>query len=270
MWKLSLMNKLLGYVIFCTLLSAWLIVYSETTQGFSVEEAAEKVRIAAENYKTEMNYDDSSCNIGWQSTSLWGLMYAIMVQEWGFKPWTAGYRTNNWGSLHSSLWERRPVSLHCIDGTCNRPQYETVWDGLHEKAHLIAADKYRYKCSFGYNALYAYVVGPNADPNAIHPTWRTNQQHVTVLYWRMKDNAAWFDGNNTESSGAKFNWGLSDVKGGATTHPSLPTVETETHTWFRTDWTKMDYVQIDTWDGEMITRIPCPETWCKIFKWNWH
>lgn len=234
-------------------------------EGFSVQEASEKVRIAASDYIEETWYDESQCNIGWQSTSLWGLMYAIMIQEWGFKPWTVGHRTNNWGSLHSSLGTRMPVDVHCADGTCKRPEYASIEDWLFEKAHLIANDKYRYKCSFNYNSLYAYVVGPNANPNAMHITGRTNSQHITALFWQMKRNAMQFDWNaitNTNiGSVSQKKWWVSLLEW-------LPRIDWNTHTRYRTDFTKMDSVQIDTWDWEMIIKVDCPDTGCQIFKWN--
>lgn len=74
------------------------------------------------------------------------------------------------------------------DGTNSRPVYETAYDGVYENAHLIVTKPLYNKCNIGYKQLYSYIVGPNADPNKLHPTKVGGKNLTTSAYVKMRLN----------------------------------------------------------------------------------
>lgn len=155
-------------------------------------------RDVAKDYRSEQGFD-WACYVWGQQVSLWAMIYAITLQEWGYKKGTVWYNTNNRGSLHSSMWLKKTKWVVTADWSTRRPIYHTVNDWLYEKAHLIVTGRLYNKCNFGFNQLYSYVVWPNADPNKIHPlapsSWecRTNKCYIQYLFWNMKRNAEKYD-----------------------------------------------------------------------------
>ena len=129
---------------------------------------AEAIKPAAEEYQKD--FWVFNCTIDWTPVSLWGLMYGLSINEWGFKDWTVGRKTNNRWSLHRKQWLKPISGTIYADWVNTRPVYYSVQDGLYEKAYLITRDFYSH-CNFKFNHLYSYI-----------KWWRTPRTASNVEY----------------------------------------------------------------------------------------
>lgn len=220
------------------------------------DEMVTVVRKVAQDYRKEQNFNDA-CSINGKPVSLGGVLYALAIQEGWWRDGTVGARSNNRGSLHWSMGLKPVVKYIRADGTNTRPVYETAYDGVYEKAHLIATKPLYNKCNIGYKQLFSYIVGPNANPNKLHPTkvWGKNltnseyvKRHLSKMYGRAYefDQAKWSTIVNSENP-KKGGW--SQVIQG-TKNTQSPT---RTCYWARKIQAG-DYVQLDV-NWEMYKQI---------------
>lgn len=156
------------------------------------------VRSVATDYRAEQNFD-TACFAWGEQVSLGAMIYAIILQEWWHKPGTVWYNTNNRGSLHKNMWLKNIKWYVTADSSTTRPIYNSVYDGLYEKAYLITTSRLYNSCNFWYAQLFSYIVWPNADPNKIHPNspshrqCRTNECFVRYKLWNLVTNAKKYD-----------------------------------------------------------------------------
>ena len=131
----------------------------------------ETVRLWVEKY--ENDYWKQECTVGWVTTELVRIIYAKVRQEGGYRQNTVWYRTNNWWSLHRTMWLVELDWYARADNTNKRPVYKTAIDWIYELTHLIAN---KYKCTMTWWSVFAYVYGPRAE----HMQWRI--QHTNWLW----------------------------------------------------------------------------------------
>ena len=162
--------------------------YAPTVQGHSDADTRTIIRTVASDFRAERWYE-KACYIDGTQVSLWALMYALVIQEWGRRDGTAGHRTNNRGSLHRSQGIKPVVWLNSIDNTRSRPSYNTPYDWLYELAYLITKENFYYKCNISYTALWAYIKWPRA------PHTAEGDAYVWTLYRNLKKRALEFDGS---------------------------------------------------------------------------
>lgn len=236
------------------LLGASFIAYDELI-AHANEDVKDVIARVADDYRKTTWFNDA-CYVDWAEVSLGWLMYGIALNEWGHKPGTVGYRTNNWGSLHNTMGLKPIERFTCADGTCTRPVYHTVEDGLYEKAHLIASKEKRYKCNFSFQSQWAYIKWPNAPRT---PEWVA---HVQAHLDRLKKNALAFDWKTVKNGLSSSSNDQPQKLGGS----NGEVVETDYKKCERIDLTNSDYVHFDTYEWEFIGKAPLPEWTVKVFK----
>lgn len=223
---------IIGLIIFFTV--------PHLIKGASKSELIELSRKVAKDYRSEQNFQEP-CYIWWTEVSLGAILYALAIQEWGWKDWTVWSRTNNWGSLHWEQWMKKPKWFTTADNTRTRPIYESAYDWMYEKAHMIATKPIYNSCNIGYKQLFAYIIWPSADPNKVRPNGKTNSQHIYTKLAQLKSFAVEFDG----------------MKG-----VPLPKVEEKkeikmhnNNCFYAREIKVAKYIQLDI-DGEMYKQIP--------------
>lgn len=141
----------------------------------------ETVRLWVEKY--ENDYWKQECTVWWVTTELVRIIYAKVRQEWGYRQNTVWYRTNNWWSLHRTMWLVELNGYAKADNTSKRPIYKTAVDGIYELTHLIAN---KYKCTMTWWSVFAYVYWPKAqltEWRKAHTNWlRANFQRYVKEY----------------------------------------------------------------------------------------
>lgn len=181
-----MMTKIL-LVVTLLLWSVTYLFYS--AQWASKQEMTQLITQVAEDYQKEQNFD-KNCKV-WDSTvSFWAVLYALAEQEGGYKDGTVGDRTNNRGSLHSTMGIKKIKGVTSADSTKTRPIYYDPYDGLYEKAHLIATRGIYNKCDIWYQQIRNYVKWPRATINWSDPymktLWKNFQRRVKEyqpIYW---------------------------------------------------------------------------------------
>lgn len=173
-------------VLLSVVLASGIIVAMDTDSfaGWSTEDLKETIQRVAEDYRKEQWFNEQ-CYIWDTPVTLAQMLYWLGVAEWGFLPWSAWMRTNNPWSLHKEMWVKKAIWKHNIDNTKWRPEYATMYDGLYEKAHLIASSKFRYKCNYTFESAFAYTSWPNAERTDARK--KNARNHINnALRWAMK------------------------------------------------------------------------------------
>lgn len=198
----------------------------------------------------EKEYGNKDCSIDWVSVSLWWVIYALSIQEWGRKDWTLWDKTNNRWSLHWTMKVKKVKKFVRWDWTKTRPVYYTAYDGIYEKAYMITHKPLYNKCNIWYKQLYAYIVWPNANPSKQYSKWYTNSQWISNRLLKLKNNAINFDKSQVEVGERK--------------------VAEEVKDWYNnkcrqkhTIWS-WEYLQIDNKEG-IMQKVISLLVWDKIF-----
>ena len=143
------------------------------------EESVEQLVVrVAKDYTKEQNFN-WQCSINWKSVTLAQFIYWLWMAEGWFNPWWAWYKTNNVWSLRKSMWLKKVVKTENIDNSKTRPVYETMYDWLYEKAHLVASDKYMYKCNYTWKTALCYTAWCKANPKDVMASGITKWQNAT-------------------------------------------------------------------------------------------
>lgn len=241
-----MMNRLL-LVVFLLFGSVAYLVYN--TQWASKQEMTELITKVADDYQKEQSFN-KKCKVWDSLVSFWAVLYALAEQEGGYKDWTVGDRTNNWGSLHSTMWVKKIKWVTSADSTKTWPIYYDPYDGLYEKAHLIATRGIYNKCDIWYQQIRNYVKWPRAPINwkdAYMTTLRKNFQRRVKEYEPIYGTDDRFN-NETQINRKK-----------------TPPVIIRKHKDNCFEQTNK-YVQIDTASGEMYKTIDYPDK--KLFICN--
>ena len=151
----------------------WLTL--ETDAEESIEQLVVRV---AEDYTKEQNFN-WQCSINWTPVTLAQFIYWLGIAEGWFKKWWAWYRTNNVGSLRKWMWLKNVVRTEHIDNSKTRPVYETMYDWLYEKTHLVASDKFMYKCNYTWKTALCYTAWCKANPKDVMASGITKWQNAT-------------------------------------------------------------------------------------------
>lgn len=170
------MKKL--FVILLWLASLCYIVI--TTKSASLQEMKDLVARTSYDYQVEQKFD-WKCKVGDNEVSLAALSYALLIQEWGWKDWTVGDKTNNWWSLHWTVGIKEIKGKTRADGTNNRPIYNSPYDSIYEKMHLIVTRPLYNWCNFQKKQLRAYIKWPR--------TPITNDAYMNKMWDNLNKNA---------------------------------------------------------------------------------
>lgn len=178
----------------------WLTL--ETDAEESIEQLVVRV---AEDYTKEQNFN-WQCSINWTAVTLAQFIYWIGIAEGWFKKWWAWYKTNNVGSLRKWMWLKNVIKTEHIDNSKTRPVYETMYDWLYEKTHLLASDKFMYKCNYTWNTALCYTAWCKANPKDVMASgitkWQNATNHMTNALLAAKK-LWWTASNNWEIKVAK-------------------------------------------------------------------
>ncbi len=178
----------------------WLTL--ETDAEESIEQLVVRV---AEDYTKEQNFN-WQCSINWTAVTLAQFIYWLGVAEGWFKKWWAWYRTNNVGSLRKWMWLKNVVRTEHIDNSKTRPVYETMYDWLYEKTHLVASDKFMYKCNYTWKTALCYTAWCKANPKDVMASgitkWQNASNHMNNALLAAKK-LNWIASNNWEIKVAK-------------------------------------------------------------------
>ena len=149
------------------------------TLDTDAEESIEQLVVrVAEDYTKEQGFN-WQCSINWTPVTLAQFIYWLGIAEGWFKKWWAWYRTNNVGSLRKTMWLKKVVRTENIDNSKTRPVYETMYDWLYEKTHLVASDKFMYKCNYTWKASLCYTAWCKSNPNDVMASGITKWQNAT-------------------------------------------------------------------------------------------
>lgn len=237
----------------------WIVFLSTYHKSFSASESEMIAEIQKVESDFQAQYWVQKCAVQWVNVSLWAVMYGLAIQEWWWKDGTLWDRTNNRWSLHWTMNIKKPVKFVKWDWTKTRPVYKTAYDWLYEKARMITHKKVYNNCDIWYKQLYAYIVWPNAKPNAIY-SWNrryTNSQWVNNRVDKLLSNAKKFDKIETDqikdkTTASKTTASTKDVKHINTKCMQKATVSTN------------QYLQIDNEYWHMESQIDLVK-WDKVF-----
>lgn len=164
---------ILMWAITLSMMIFWLTLEVDAEE--SVEQLVVRV---AEDYSREQGFN-WQCSINWTPVTLAQFIYWLGIAEGWFKKWWAWYRTNNVGSLRKWMWLKNVVRTEHIDNSKTRPVYETMYDWLYEKTHLVASDEYMYKCNYTWKTALCYTAWCKANPDDVMASWVTKWQNAT-------------------------------------------------------------------------------------------
>lgn len=100
-----------------------------------------------------------TCKVWDKKVSINSIVYALVMQEWGRREWTAGYSTKNWWSIRVDHGVVPIVKYHHVDSTKTRIEYKTVNDWLYHLSYIVSE---KYNCNYGRASIFAYVYWPRA------------------------------------------------------------------------------------------------------------
>lgn len=130
------------------------------------------------------------------------------------------------------MWVKQAIWTECVDNTCDRPVYESMYDWLYEKAYVLVE---KYGCSFRQADVMCYIYGCNAEWTDARVT------HANSYLANVKKVAIQFDSNK---------WVTLDEPTGC----------------IQIDRSSASYIQIDSKDWEFIDTFKLPWELVKIFK----